>query len=518
MQFTEDQLDQIKRKGLSLEKVNKQIDLFKQGLPFVNINSAATIGHGILQFEESQKNNLIKGYDSKRDDISILKFVPASGAATRMFKFLFEFLEDYDLNKESINSYINRKKETRLSIFFIGLKHFPFYYKVKQQLYKGNTDFDKLSVNEQLLLFSKMMLDDNELNYGNYPKGLLPFHQYRDHVATAFEEHLFEAALYASSNKKADLHFTISEKHKNKFDEEFKRIEEIVERKTNTNFEISFSYQKEATDTIALTPENEPYVEDDGHLLFRPAGHGALIENLNDLDADIIFIKNIDNVVVFKFEQEVAQYKKMLAGKLLELQEKAFKYLRELESDQHSEQSLLNIAQFLSEEMNVVFSHEFEKYSKKFQREYLINKLNRPIRVCGMVKNEGEPGGGPFWVKDESGNISLQIVESAQIDKKNRHQKNLLKSATHFNPVDLVCGIKDYKGNKFDLTKFVDPKTAFITMKTKVGKNIKALELPGLWNGSMADWNTIFIEVPLVTFNPVKTVNDLLKAPHQALR
>lgn len=503
---------------MTLEMVKKQIDVFKKGLPYVNLKSAATPGHGILMVDDEERNRLIKSYDQKRKDLSILKFVPASGAATRMFKFLFEFLNEYDFNKESINSYINRKKETQLSIFFIGLKHFPFYYKVKQKLYKNNTQFDELPVNEQLLLFVKMMLHEKELNFGSFPKGLLPFHQYRDHVATAFEEHLFEAAKYSSSNGTADLHFTISEKHKDIFDEEFKRIEEIVERKTNTTFNISFSYQRESTDTIALNTNNKPFVEENGQLLFRPSGHGALLENLNEHEADIIFVKNIDNVVVFKFEDEVAAYKKMIAGKLLELQAKCFEYLRELDSDKHSENDLLNIAQFLTQDMNLVLSPEFEKFSKKYQRQYLIEKLNRPIRVCGMVKNEGEPGGGPFWVKGESGNISLQIVESAQIDKKNKHQKNILKSSTHFNPVDLVCGIKDYKGNKFDLSRYVDHKTAFITMKTKVGKNIKALELPGLWNGSMANWNTIFIEVPLVTFNPVKNVNDLLKAPHQALR
>ena len=515
MKFTEKQLKQIEKKGLLLSKVESQVNLFKQGLPFINLKDAATVGNGILKISDDERISLIESFDNKRRSISLLKFVPASGAATRMFKFLFKFFEDYRPQKESINSYINRKKASEMSIFFVGINKFPFYYIVKQQLFKRNKDFNKLKLNEQLFLFVEMMLNEKMLNYGNSPKGLLPFHQYRDHVATAFEEHLFEAALYASSNGKAELHFTISERHKNIFDAEFKRIEEIVERKTNTNFNISFSYQKESTDTIAVTTDNNPYTEDDGCLLFRPSGHGALIENLNDLDADVIFIKNIDNVVVFKYEKEVADSKKMLAGKLLELQEQSFKYLEELESAELSEERLIIIAQFLAKKMNLIISNEFEKYSKKYQKQYLFDKLNRPMRVCGMVKNEGEPGGGPFWVKDESANVSLQIIESAQIDKKNKPQKQIFKSSTHFNPVDLVCGIKNYKGNKFDLTKFVDQKTAFITMKTKVGKDIKALELPGLWNGSMANWNTIFVEVPLLTFNPVKTVNDLLKEPHQ---
>lgn len=254
--------------------------------------------------------------------------------------------------------------------------------------------------------------------------------------------------------------------------------------------------------------------ESDGSLLFRPSGHGALLENLNDLDADIIFIKNIDNVVVYKFEHLVAEYKKLLAGILLERQEQIFNYLTILETDV-LEEKLIEIAQFLTTKLSVYISPEFEKYSKKYQIAYLVEKLNRPLRVCGMVKNENEPGGGPFWVKHESGLESLQIVETAQIDLKNKSQKKILKNATHFNPVDIVCAIKDYKGNVFDLTKYIDPKTAFITHKTKTGKKLKALELPGLWNGSMANWNTILVEVPLETFNPVKTVNDLLKPKHQ---
>ena len=365
--------------------------------------------------------------------------------------------------------------------------------------------------------FIKTMLDEDRLNYSFHPKGLIPFHKYKEHVSTAFKEHLFEAALYASSNNKASLHFTISEKYKHEFDEEFKYIEEYVEIKTKTKFNITFSYQKESTDTVAVTSDNEPFRDTDGSLLFRPSGHGALLENLNALDADIIFIKNIDNVVVFKYEEEVAQYKKMLAGILLEIQEQAFKYLQQLENQKLHEDELLTIAQFLTHKMNVSISSEFEKYATNYKIEYLTEKLNRPIRVCGMVKNEGEPGGGPYWVKEESSNVSLQIVESAQIDKKNKHQKGILKNATHFNPVDLVCGLKNYKGEAFDLNKFVNSKTAFISMKTKIGKDLKALELPGLWNGSMANWNTIFVEVPLITFNPVKTVNDLLKAAHQIL-
>jgi len=513
--FSEKDILQIESKGLTVQKVNEQIEIFKTGLPFVTIKDVATLGNGIFKLNQQEKQHYINYYDSRRENISILKFVPASGAATRMFKFLFQFLKEYDFKKESVNSYINRHKAQELSLFFVGLEKFPFYDVVLQNAKKLYSNYEDLSLNEQRYLFVKTMLDQNGLNYGFCPKGLLPFHKYEDHISTAFEEHLFESALSASSNGNSTLHFTISEKYNHTFDEVFGRIEHIVEEKTKTAFHISFSYQKEATDTIAVDSKNVPFRDENGNLIFRPSGHGALIENLNDLDADIIFIKNIDNVVIFKFEEQVAESKKTLAGLLLETQAQVFKYLESLNNTVLNQEELLEIAQFLSDKLNVVISPEFEKFSQKFQKAYLIEKLNRPIRVCGMVKNEGEPGGGPFWVRDENGDISLQIVESAQIDKKDKYQKDIFKKSTHFNPVDLVCGVRDYKGNKFDLNKFVDPKTAFITVKTKMDTELKALELPGLWNGGMANWNTIFVEVPLITFSPVKTVNDLLKASHQ---
>ncbi|MFT5847844.1 MAG: hypothetical protein ACJARX_001071 [Psychroserpens sp.] len=516
MNFSKKDILQIENRGITIKAVEQQIALFENGIPFTNLVSEATINNGIIRISKDKIENYILKFDDKKNDISILKFVPASGAATRMFKSLFAFLDDYNLEKGSINSYINKTKNQDLSLFFIGIEKFPFYAIVLNRLKQTFKDFDAMGEDEQGFKFVQMMLDSDKLDFGNSPKGLLPFHEYKNQViSTAFEEHLFESALYASNNKSVKLHFTVSEKYEDKFDKEFKKFEEKVEGVTGLKFDISFSYQKESTDTIAVTTKNKPFREEGKSLHFRPSGHGALIENLNDLDADVIFIKNIDNVVTYKYKKEVAKYKKVLAGILLELQEQAFKYLRVLEIGAPSEEKLIEIGEFLMNRMNVKISSEFEKYSLKYQVEYLSEKLNRPIRVCGMVKNEGEPGGGPFWIKDESGNISLQIVESAQINKKRKRQKDILKNATHFNPVDLVCGIKDHKGKKYDLKKFIDYKAAFITKKTKTGKDLKALELPGLWNGSMANWNTIFVEVPLITFNPVKTVNDLLKAPHQ---
>lgn len=515
MKFTENDIQQIEDKGLTLAQVQSQLELFETGVPFVNLSSAATINNGIVKCSETEKKHYIHYFNAKRNDISIAKFVPASGAATRMFKTLFRFIDEYIPENDTINSFVNKHKDADLSLFFVGIEKLPFYDAVLEQLKSAYPDYGTLSNDRHKLFFVKTMMDEDKMNYGFYPKGLLPFHAYKDHLATAFEEHLFEAALYASTNNTSVLHFTISEVYKKMFEDEFARIQEIVEHKTNTKFNISFSYQMEFTDTIAVTPANEPFREDDGRLIFRPSGHGALLENLNQLDADLIFIKNIDNVVVYKYEDQVAEYKKLLAGMLLEIQHDVFENLNLLEKVQVSDQDIFNVTEFLVNKLNVVISSEFEKYSTKYQIEYLFDKLNRPLRICGMVKNEGEPGGGPFWVKGENGQLSLQIVESAQIDKDSKKQNDILKSATHFNPVDLVCGIKNYKGEVFDLQQFVDPKTAFITLKTKAGKDLMALELPGLWNGSMSGWNTIFVEVPLITFNPVKTVTDLLKPTHQ---
>lgn len=515
MNFSLQDIQQIEQKGLTETQVIEQIEIFKSGLPAVKLHSAAVGKNGVHQLTDAEKKHYADYFDAKRDFISILKFIPASGAATRMFKTLFNFVESYNPEKETLNSFINRNKDSDLSVFLVGIEKLPFYEIVLADLKKNESNFESLSNDKQKYLFVQTMLDENKLNYGFFPKGLLPFHKYKGHISTAFEEHLFESALYSSSKSEAHLHFTISEKYNHIFDDEFKRIQSIVEKKTNTTFNISFSYQKDSTDTISVTPKDEPFRDDDGQLLFRPSGHGALLENLNDLEADLIFIKNIDNVVVFKYEHEVAIYKKILAGILLEVQDEAFKHLKTLKGEHINNSDINMIVDFLTSRLNVKINKEFEKFSSKYQIEYLIEKLDRPIRVCGMVKNEGEPGGGPFWVKEEDGNISLQIVESAQVDKKDKNQKRILKNSTHFNPVDIVCGIKNYKGDKFDLKKFVDPKTSFITMKTKNGKDLKALESPGLWNGSMAYWNSIFVEVPLITFNPVKTVTDLLKSTHQ---
>ncbi len=511
--FTEQDIKQINNYGLTVEKVNNQIEIIKSGMTYSKLVGAATIGNGILRKDSVQQKKYIDAFDSKRNKLSIVKFVPASGAASRMFKFLFQFLKEYDPKKESIEAYTEKNKD--ISVFVNGLEKLPFYDIVRNKTMETTPNFNELSLGEQCVLFVKTMLNANQLNYSFYPKGLLPFHKYPAKVSTAFAEHLLESTLYASSNNQSNLHFTISEAHKDMFDEELIKIKENLEKETNTSFNISYSYQSKSTDTIAITSKDEIYRNDDGSLLFRPSGHGALIENLNTLDYDMVFIKNIDNIVVFEQNKELSDYKKLLAGVLLQVQEQAFKYLHKLDEDSILEEEINNIELFVINRLNVDLGDDYNQLMPEEKIGFLIEKLNKPIRVCGMVKNEGEPGGGPFWVKDEKGNISLEIIEFAQIDFDNQEQKEIANSATHFNPTDLVCGVRDYQGNKFDLTEFVDPKAAFITMKSQGGVDIKAYELPGLWNGSMAHWNSIFVEVPVNTFNPVKTVNDLLRPAHQ---
>ncbi len=516
MNITDKDIKLIKSKGLTVDKVLSQIEIFKNEIPFVALRSAATLDYGILKFSEHYQTELAKLYDARLAGLETIKFVPASGAATRMFKDLFRFLDNYDCEKESLNSYTNHEKADAIRLFLIGLEKFPFYDIVMEKVKKAYPTFESLSEGRQLYIFVEMMLKEKGLNYGGFPKGLLPFHKYSNSIATSFEEHLYEAAGYNTNDKgESELHFTISKEHLKDFKGEFERIKKKVEEKTNTNFTITYSFQKSETDTIAVTKDNEPFRKEDGSLVFRPGGHGALIENLDDLDADIIYIKNIDNVVVRKYQDELSGYKKVLAGKLIEIQDEVFRILRALDEKKPTDAELKDIKKFLVQQLNVRLPLDFDKFSDTYTLQFLRESLHRPIRVCGMVINEGEPGGGPFWIKRENGRLVLQIIETPQINKRDRRQQEILESATHFNPVDLVCGVRDYHGNKFNLLEFVDPEAGFITQKTMNGKVLKALELPGLWNGAMANWISVFVEVPLTTFNPVKTVNDLLKSAHQ---
>lgn len=504
-------LEQLDSKGISKEKVARQIETFKEGIPFVKLKKAAVVGNGILRFSDKEQNDLVQYFEDHRGTLDLLKFVPASGAASRMFKAMFNFLDSFDPSKESLSEYIGRTGDKDAQKFVDQMDNFPFYELIMERI-KGKVG----NKDEEAYLFVKEMLVEDGLNYGFYPKGLLPFHKYDSGSATPFEEHLKEAALYAKTSGKANLHFTVSEQHDEMFAEEESKVAPKISKLTDTEFDITYSNQKPSTDTVAVDLDNQPFKNGDGSILFRPGGHGALIENLNDQDADIIFIKNIDNVVIDKNLEQVANSKKMLAGVLTKVQDKAFGYAKLLDTDEVSAAKADEIKGFLEKDLNVRMPKNYDDLDVDEQLSILKDRLNRPIRICGMVKNEGEPGGGPFWIEDADGNVSLQIIESAQIDMNDPEQEAILKNSTHFNPVDLVCGVRNYRGEKYNLLDYVDEKQGFITSKTQEGKELKALELPGLWNGGMAYWNTLFVEVPLVTFNPVKTVNDLLKPSHQA--
>ncbi|PQV51661.1 uncharacterized protein DUF4301 [Jejuia pallidilutea] len=514
--FTEKDIDQIHDKGITLDQVNAQINRLKNGMTHSDLLSAATINRGIHAFQNEEIAPIIQLYENKKEQLNIVKFVPASGAATRMFKFLFQFLKRFNTAKDDIKKYVEKYGDSLIDVFMANLKTFPFYGEVMNKIKEETPNFKALSEAEQYYVFVKTMLDENGLNYSFFPKGLLPFHKYGNTYITAFEEHLYEATLYASSEGKANLHFTVSEKHHDYFLKELQKIKPCLEQSTNVTFNVSFSYQKEATETLALTKDGKVFRNEDGSILFRPGGHGALLENLNDLDADIVFIKNIDNIVVKEKNKEYSKYKKLLAGVLLRAQNQVFNYLNQLDKGDFDDADITAMAYFLRKQLSVYLDSDFGDLSFEKKAAYLREKFNRPIRVCGMVKNEGEPGGGPFWVKDANGEISLQIVEFAQIDFSKKGQQSTVYKATHFNPTDLVCGMKNYKGESFNLLDFVDSEAAFITMKTQNGVDMQVLELPGLWNGSMAHWNSIFVEVPVETFNPVKTVSDLLKPAHQA--
>ena len=503
--FTEADVKYIQKKDISLEKIKQQLSFFKNGITKISLLKSAKINDGICVFSEEEIQDYIVFFDLNKDKLDIQKFVPASGAASRMFKFLLEFINEFDLKNDTINSYINHKKCTELSVFLVGLKSFPFYPALKQKTLEIYPDFFKKELDERHYFLIKTLLTKEHLDFANKPKGILPFHQKEDKIVSPIEEHITESIFYKLPNNKAKIHFTVSPEHQ----KDFEKISEKF-----MNVEVTYSFQHETTDTLAVNIDNTPFRDDNGGLVFRPGGHGALIENLNQLTSDIIFIKNIDNVSQNHIV-DIVKYKKLLGGVLFKLQQQIFSFLDELESETVPTERINEIKLFAQKKLYIIFPNDFEMYKKSFQIQYLFNELNRPIRVCGMVKNEGEPGGGPFWIKDENGKISLQIIETSQIDLTNEKQVQIVNEATHFNPVDLVCGVKNYKGEKFDLTQFVDENTGFIVSKNKNGKPYKAYELPGLWNGAMANWLTLFVEVPLVTFNPVKTVNDLLKPAHQ---
>ena len=504
--LTESDFQQLSTKGISIERMEEQLDCFKKGFSYLPVQASASIERGIKYISENKQNKYLDTWEAYlKKNKKVLKFVPASGAASRMFKDLFEFADTADAQ---INTPF-------LSVFFENIRQFAFYHSLQTICEKNEQSvIGELTTGEGYRKIVENVLYSKGLNYGQLPKGLIVFHSYPEGARTAMEEHLVEGALYACNEKKqVNIHFTVSPEHRELFQQMADAKTPVYEQLFGVKYHIAFSEQKPSTDTIAADAENRPF-RDEGKLLFRPGGHGALIENLNDLSADVVLIKNIDNVVPDAFKSATIRYKKLLAGVLVFYQQKIFDYLNRIDSGKYDREQLMEMLYFLQDEL-CIKNPETKNLEDVELVLYIKSKLNRPLRVCGMVKNQGEPGGGPFLAVNPDGTVSPQILESSQIDLKNPESKQLFEQGTHFNPVDLVCALQDYRGEKFDLLRYVDKNTGFISLKSKSGKELKALELPGLWNGAMSDWNTIFVEVPIETFNPVKTVNDLLRPEHQ---
>lgn len=515
--LTANDYQQLKEEGHALERLVDQIKIFESGLRPITLNRAAKINDGIKTFNEEQVLDYCRIFDEQIKHKSVIKFTPASGAASRMFKKLQNFFND---NKSfSINDLREKASQNKnyacILEFILNIKKFAFYDELNSLAKKNNESVSSLISESKIRELIELVISSGGLNYASLPKGEIKFHRYPNVSRTAFEEHLVEAVGYAQNHSgEIKIHFTIPEDSKQRLTDLLKQIK-IIYKKNGLDFSISTSFQNKSTDTLAVDLNNNPFRDLNGKLLFRPAGHGALLQNLNDIDEDIIFIKNIDNISPEYLHPQTIKYKKLLGGILIEVQNNIYNYINKIISDNVIGNELHTIENFSAETLSITFPPEYNHLDINSKVKYLFNKLNRPLRVCGMVVNEGHPGGGPFWIDEDDGTQSLQIIESAQIDLNSERQRMVFNSSTHFNPVDIVCSIKDHQGNKFDLNKYLNPSTGLIALKSKDGRELKSLELPGLWNGSMHYWNTIFVEVPKITFNPVKEVNDLLKAEHQ---
>lgn len=500
-------LKQLADKGISEQQIEEQLACFAKGFPYLEIAASASVEKGVRVVSQEDQATYMEAWDAYlAKNKRILKFVPASGAASRMFKNLYEFLSaSYDVPANDFE-----KK------FFNEITHFAFYDALNAVcLANEDKDIPALVAAGNYKAVVSNLLDEKGLNYGQLPKGLLLFHRSGETIRTAMEEHLAEGAMYAKNNAgEVNIHFTVSPEHKALFEKLVSEKKQAYEEKFSVGYDISFSVQKPSTDTVAADMDNNPFRDKNDKLLFRPGGHGALIENLNDIDADVVFVKNIDNVVPDSFKCSTVIFKKVIAGVLVTLQDRIFNYLDLIETGKYSHDQVEEMIHFLQDDL-CIKNPDTKLLEDAELILYIKNKLLRPLRVCGMVKNVGEPGGGPFLAQNPDGTISLQILESSQIDLKDPEKKAMFEQGTHFNPVDLVCALKNHKGEKYNLPDYVDKNTGFISYKSKDGRELKALELPGLWNGAMSDWNTVFVEVPIETFNPVKTVNDLLRPEHQ---
>ncbi|MDO4729187.1 MAG: DUF4301 family protein [Bacteroidota bacterium] len=496
--FTAQDLEQFRERNVTPEEIYAQLEVFRKGCLYMNISKPAVVGDGIIKLSDEELTTKIELFERNKGKFSIEKFVPASGAASRMFQFLNVFLAEYNFEKESLKQYIERKKDAQLIKFTENIKDFTFYEVVCAVISELDNQYHTWTRGKFIKTFVQIMLEEQYLNFANLPKAVLPFYNQK----TPSEIHLNEALAYAK-NDVAQIHFTISQEHTSTVN---RLISEIKDKNNLEGLEVKLSYQDKTTDTICVD-ENFDIIRDaNQHIVFRQAGHGALIENLNKIESDIIFIKNIDNVSEENFD-EIVQYKKALGGILIDVRSKVCELLEQLDLPNPNLEAIEN---YVTKCLNIWLPKKYGNFDLKEKINLLKSVLDRPIRVCGMVLNQGKTGGGPFWVRETDGTMSLQIVEGVQINMNEDAQKSIVEQSTHFNPVDLVCCIKNYKGEKFNLLEYRNPNTGFITEKSLKGKKIFGYELPGLWNGAMYNWISVFVEVSIATFRPVKTVNDLL--------
>jgi len=489
-------LRQLRKQGITLEEARRQIERLEGPPGHAELDRPCTPGDGIDTIPESEVEPLTRLHQEAARDGRCLTFVPASGAASRMFHSLLHYgTQDCPISRKKLeaDAAAGKKEAVEVLAFLEGIPRFAFLDDSRRA---AAGQGDEL---EELLRLA--------MDYARLPKGLLKFHAYPDRSRTPFEEHLVEAAeMLKDARGKCRLHFTVSPAHLEPFRSLLEQVRDRYEKVHHVAYEVGFSVQKPSTDTLALDMEGQPFRLDDGTLLFRPAGHGALMENLSDLEADIVLIKNIDNVAPDRLKKATYTWSKLLVGRLSSIQNQVFDLLRRLEDQPADTGAAAEATSLVRDTFHLECSE---------RRQSLIRRLHRPVRVCGMVKSTGEPGGGPFWVRGKDGALSMQIVEDSQVDPDSGQQQGLLARSTHFNPVYLVCGVRDHHGQPYDLKQYIDPDAAMVTRKATGGRKLSALERPGLWNGAMAGWNTIFIEVPGEVFHPVKTVNDLLRAEHQ---
>jgi len=517
--FTESDLEQIRILGVTEGQVQSQIAIFEKGRAHLKLSRPARVGDGIIRISEDAMETMNLHHQEAASTGRMLKFVPASGTASRMFKVLVKFNNENEMisREELARRAAQGEQEAKECLTFLdGIRRFAFFEDLKRVMSQNGFDLESLLGKGQIKEILEYLLTVKGLDYASLPKGLLKFHRYHDGSRTAVEEHLVEAAAYVQdAAKRCRIHFSVSPEHRDGFTAFLEGVKGRYEAKLAVEYQVAFSVQKPSTNTIAVDMADRPFRDQDGWIVFRPGGHGALIENLNDIQGDIIYIKNIDNVVPDRLKGETLKWKRILGGFLVATQKRIFGYLNQFTEGSTDTQRIEDALAFVSESLQIPPPEGGLPQSLEAKKEYLVTKLNRPIRVCGVVRNVREPGGGPFWVEENDGSQSLQIVENAQVDKKSEKQQKIWNSATHFNPVDIVCGVRDFRGEPFDLSQYVDRDAVIISQKSKDGRELKALELPGLWNGAMADWISLFVEVPLLTFNPVKTVNDLLRQEHQ---